>query len=724
MSTKTYDYINGGIPGSVEVTVNILSCNILANPEGADGDQIGFLEIEVLLSESLPFGLILKFSLDYSIISGFGSSTSTYPIALTVPSGVTTHTFEDIQCYEKVWEPYNEQIWNYNFADQGDPQLVGSTLAASVDTVTGATCFSISNGSILIDYSGGTGGYVFVWSDGGPSSPFRASMSPGTYSVTVKDSALNEVILTGIVVSGPTQILLNPTITPVTCFGGSNGAIATAPSGGSGSGFSFAWSDGSSAQNRTGLTSGTYTVTVTDSDGCTQLYTVTVTQPAQLTITVNKTGKNITNVIAGGISPYTYLWSDGIILKDRTNMANGVYSFTVTDANGCSQSTVIVIQDFKFFFSKNPIWLQLATDTLIGKDNLSFVCEVYLEDVYKSESFNLKYSSEHPSKLDGSTDFNVEQILNSFLDSQVPAFGHTNVVQVAEAFKRFYLSYFEKYGTPPEPDDTTTNETFYVLFGGLSEQEFAKQTFFDSYLDVQKPFLSWAPFTAPIATDQHSFLHYVVNNPVYPNLTLKATIYYTDNTSTAENVKSILAIEPFEVYRFPAGIQQLGLQTLNPSKTIAKYELQLFSGDIVLSEKRTFEVYGAKRHFRKLLFLNSLGGWDHVLCFGRGKQSIRTSEESIARDLPVGYSYSDREEETVTKMGQLTGQLVIATLNGYQREHLIDLAISEKVYEQTATGYLPVKVKFDFDPQDDFENLDEIGLDIIYPPIRRYTPQL
>ncbi|WP_057935868.1 SprB repeat-containing protein [Algoriphagus resistens] len=723
MAVKTYNYIYGGIPGSVDVDASMGSC-VITSVGDESGHQVGVKTITVELSEALPFELNIRFLVDIEIVTAYGTDGNTFPINLVMPIGTSNHVFYDNPCFEQIAEPFSRETRNYSLSDQAETQVIGGSLTASVTDIVNVSCFGLPTGAITIEALGGSGGHTYEWSDGGPDSPYRSGLPAGTYSVTVRDGAMAEVVLSGIVLSQPSQIQLNPTITPIACFGGSSGAIATAPSGGSGSGYSFSWSDGSSAQNRTSLTAGSYQVTVTDSAGCSRLFTIEVTSPAQITITVNKTGKNITNVITGGTAPFTYLWSDGVVLKDRTNIPNGVYSFTVTDANGCQQITTIVIQDFKFFLSKNPIWLKLATSSMVGKDNLSFVCQVYLEDIYQSDSFNLKYSAEQPSRVDGTTDFNVEQVLNSFLDSYVPEFGHTNVVQVAEAFKRFYLSYFEKYGTPPEPDDTTTNETFYVLFGGLSEQEFAKQTFFDSYLDVQKPFLSWVPHTAPIATDQHSYLHFVVNNQVYPNLTLKATVYYTDNTSTSEDVKSVLSTEPFEVYRFPAGIAQLGLQTLNPTKTIAKYDLQLFSGETELSEKRTFEVYGAKRYYRKLLFLNSLGGWDHVLCFGRGKQSLRTSEDSIARDLPVGYLYSDREEETVTKMGQLTGQLVIATLNGYQRKYLIDLAISEKVYEQTATGYLPVKVKFDFDPQDDFENLDEIGLDIIYPPIRRYTPEL
>jgi hypothetical protein len=719
--TKTYNYIYGGIPGSVDVTVDIGPCNT----SSVESDHLeGIKTITVLLSEALPFDLLVRFDVDYESIDSYGTNAVTYPTSLAIPTGVTSHLFTDIQCLYRIAHPFERRSWDYKFADQTAPQEVGGPLSASVESTSNVACFGLPTGSILIKALGGAGGYTYIWSDGGPNTPYRSGIPAGTYSVTVRDSVGTQVVLSGIVITQPTQIQLSGTVTPVSCFGGSNGAIATTPSGGSGSGYSFAWSDGSAARNRTNLAAGSRQVTVTDSAGCSRLFTFVVTQPAQLTITVNKDGRNITNVISGGTAPYTYLWSDGVVLKDRTNIPDGFYSFTVTDANGCQQSTVIVIESFKFFFSKNPIWLQLEAVSPITKDNLSFVCQVYLEDTYLSESFALKYSSEQPAREDGTTDFNVQQVLNAFLDSNVPAFGDSAVRLVSEAFKRFYLSYYEKYGTPPEPDDTATNETFYVLFGGLSEQEFAKKTFFDSYLDIQKPFLSWAPFTQPISTDQHSYLHFVVNNPVYTNIKMKATIYYTDNSSTDVDLRSIVSAAPFEVYRFPAGISQLGLAGLNPTKTIAKYDLQLFSGDDVVSEKRTFEVYTSKRHFRKLLFLNSVGGWDHVLCFGRGKQTLRTSEETISRDLPVGYTYSDREEETVSKTGQLTGQLVIATLNGYQRQHLIDLAISEKVYEQTATGYLPVKVKFDFDPMDDFENLDEIGLDIVYPTIRRYTPEL
>lgn len=718
MSTKTYSYVYLGTPGTVNVTVNIGSCGI---PAGSP--LVANLTIEAFIPAPLPFTLNVYLARELNWIDSFGSGTFNSTDVFTIPSGETSATVLR-QCFFEESSPFSRAESFYTFADQPNVQEEDTPLSASLQSSSPATCFGTPDGSALIQVFGGVAPYSYMWSDGGPNSPARPSLPAGTYSVTVTDAIANSVVVSGIVIGSPSQIQANPSITPVTCFGGNNGAINLAPSGGSGSGYSFSWSDGSTLQNRSGLTAGAYQVTITDSDGCTRLVTINVTQPAQIQISVNKSGRDVTNIISGGTAPFTYLWSDGSTLKDRINMPFGVYSFTVTDASGCQQSTIIVIQEFKFFFSKNPIWLSLSVEDMITKPNLSFVCQVYLEDLYKSESFNLKYSSEQPARADGTTDFNMQQVLNAFLDANVPVFGDSVVRFVSESFKRFYLSYFEKYGDPPVPDETTTNETFYVLYGGLSDQEFAKQTFFDSYLDSVKPFLTWSPTTQPISADQHSYLHFVVVNPVFTSLTLKATVRYSDNTSVTTDVKSISPVKDFELVRFPAGVQQLALQALNPSKVIVSYDLQLFSDTTELSQKRTYEVYRVKRHYRKLLYLNSLGGWDHILCFGRGKQSLRTQEETISRDLPVGYSYSDREEETVSKSGRLTGQLVIATLNGYQRKHLIDLAISEKVYEQTATGYLPVKVEMDFDPEDDFENLDEIGLDIIYPKIRRYTPEL
>ncbi|MBK8564213.1 MAG: SprB repeat-containing protein [Saprospiraceae bacterium] len=145
------------------------------------------------------------------------------------------------------------------------------------------------------------------------------------------------------------------TITPVSCNGGSNGTIGMAITGGAGP-YSWNWSRVSPAgtENGTGtsisgLQSGTYNVTVTSPEGCAAQFSNLVNQPNALSATPTATNINclgqtgaINLTVNGGTTPYTYSWADlpgSPDPKDRTGIAAGTYSVTVTAANGCTTTT-------------------------------------------------------------------------------------------------------------------------------------------------------------------------------------------------------------------------------------------------------------------------------------------------------------------------------------------------------------------------------------------------
>ena len=226
-------------------------------------------------------------------------------------------------------------------------------LTASITNINNVSCNGGNNGSATVAVSGGTSGYTYSWSPIGGNTSTGTNLTAGNYSVTVTDA--NACLTTSsVTITQPSAALTTTTSQfNVSCFGGSNGSATVTPSGGTAP-YTYAWVPGGGTNSTTtGLSAGSYTITVTDIKNCQATNTVTITQPSALILTtgtVNATC-NLANgqafvSVTGGVPGYSYSWSPGGATNDTaTGLASGSYTITVTDANSCTQSKIVNVNN-------------------------------------------------------------------------------------------------------------------------------------------------------------------------------------------------------------------------------------------------------------------------------------------------------------------------------------------------------------------------------------------
>ncbi|SIO34556.1 beta strand repeat-containing protein, partial [Chryseobacterium scophthalmum] len=224
------------------------------------------------------------------------------------------------------------------------------TAMSATTSQTNISCNGGTNGTASIVVTGGTAPYTYSWSPSGGTAATASGLSAGAYTVTVTDANACTITRT-VTITQPTAISGTTVVTNIACNGGSTGAINLTPTGGAAP-YTFNWGGGITTEDRTGLAAGTYTVTITDANGCTGTVSATITQPTAMSATTSQTniscngGTNGTAsiVVTGGTAPYTYSWSpSGGTAATATGLSAGTYTVTVTDANACTITRTVTI---------------------------------------------------------------------------------------------------------------------------------------------------------------------------------------------------------------------------------------------------------------------------------------------------------------------------------------------------------------------------------------------
>lgn len=295
--------------------------------------------------------------------TGCGASSATGTVSVTGSGGTGTLTY--------LWNPgsytgstvnnlgantYTVTVTDANGCTATTSATVAPPAGGPVITATpinSPTCNGGTDGSAYTNATGGSGTYDILWTPGGGTGKNIINVGAGNYTVTYTDKVSQCVSSKTVVITEPPAFSMNQSVTDINCKGQTTGAITLNNPTGNTPPLTYKWLPGNiTTKDLTNIGPGTYSLTVTDLNGCSATFSYTVNEPSSaLTVsapTTTQSGCGVSTGSAsvtssGGTPNYTYSWSNSITTPTNNNIGAGSYVVTVTDSKGCTVTTVAVV---------------------------------------------------------------------------------------------------------------------------------------------------------------------------------------------------------------------------------------------------------------------------------------------------------------------------------------------------------------------------------------------
>jgi gliding motility-associated-like protein len=219
-------------------------------------------------------------------------------------------------------------------------------------TSTPVLCNGGNTGSATVTATGGVTTYLYAWAPSGGTASTAPNLTAATYTCTVTD-ANGCTTTASATVTQPTVLATTSSQIDELCNGGNNASATVTPSGGT-TPYVFAWSpSGGAGSTASSLVAGTYTCTISDDNMCSITQSFTIIEPNAIVVTLTETDAHCNqadgsanSTTVGGTGAYSYNWMPGnITTQNLTNVVSGTYTCTVTDANSCTGSATITINN-------------------------------------------------------------------------------------------------------------------------------------------------------------------------------------------------------------------------------------------------------------------------------------------------------------------------------------------------------------------------------------------
>ncbi len=293
-----------------------------------------------------------------AVTGGSGSYDYQWKTSVGNPIGINSPSLRDVPA-GTYYVTVTDQLDSRSTSTSAQIAQPAQKLTIALTSVNDISCYGKNDGMIDITVSGGWLPYTFSWSGSGgftANTEDIADLPAGYYNITVTDAGGCVEQVTNIEIKEPDALVTTiQTNSTILCNGELTGELEAMPSGGTGA-YTYLWNDPGhqTTKKATYLEAGTYTVIVTDDNGCTAQATESLSQPDPIVVTAvlqdvtcnGQADGSVILTVSGGTVPYNYIWTPGNeTTKDLTGAGGGDYTVTITDNNNCTWDSTFTIHE-------------------------------------------------------------------------------------------------------------------------------------------------------------------------------------------------------------------------------------------------------------------------------------------------------------------------------------------------------------------------------------------
>ncbi|MDP7567629.1 MAG: T9SS type A sorting domain-containing protein, partial [Flavobacteriales bacterium] len=257
---------------------------------------------------------------------------------------------------------------------------------ADIQAIVDTICYAGLTGELTVDNPNTNTGYTYSWENANnpvqsiATTTTLSNLGAGTYMLLAGYNNTDGCIDTAIITITSLAMLnvTNYVVTDADCYGASTGEVAVTADPLGVTPYTYSWSSGATTATATTLSAGPHILTLTDSIGCEQDFSYTVNEPPAVNVNVVTSQTYILTANAtGGTSPYTYSWrkQPSVTLGSNasyTVSSNGSYYVIVTDANGCEDTSDVILFGTTGLISTDGIALNIYPNPFKDETTVDF----------------------------------------------------------------------------------------------------------------------------------------------------------------------------------------------------------------------------------------------------------------------------------------------------------------------------------------------------------------